>query len=134
MHGSIRATALAVTGLALLAGPAAGGSRPRADFAMDFSTKRPNAGTTIHLKILYKGPDPRAKPSPSFSIIPVKSSVGRVAITSQAMTMYSSPRVTKPKRASHWNLLSFARSPATIRTTPKPAPAVQPSFDARARP
>jgi hypothetical protein len=69
MHGSVRATALAVTGLALLAGPAAGGSRPRGDFAMDFSAKRPNAGTAIHLKILYKGPDPRAKPSPIRKIV-----------------------------------------------------------------
>ena len=59
----------ALLAAALLASPAAGGSRPRADFAMDFSAKRPNAATAIHLKILYKGPDPRAKPSPIRKIV-----------------------------------------------------------------
>jgi hypothetical protein len=54
---------------ALLAHPAAGGSRPRADFAMDFSAKRPDAATAIRLKILYRGRDPHAKPSPIRRIV-----------------------------------------------------------------
>jgi hypothetical protein len=69
MQGSVRAATLAMAGLALLAQPAAGGSRPRADFAMDFSAKRPNAATAIHLKILYKGRDPHEKPSPIRRIV-----------------------------------------------------------------
>jgi hypothetical protein len=36
---------------------------------MDFSAKRPNASTAIHLKILYKGPDPHGKPSPIRKIV-----------------------------------------------------------------
>jgi hypothetical protein len=60
---------LAAAALALIAQPAAAGSRPRADFAMDFSAKRPNAATAIHLKILYKGRDPQGKPSPIEKIV-----------------------------------------------------------------
>jgi hypothetical protein len=36
---------------------------------MDFSAKRPNAATAIHLRILYKGPDPKGKPSPIRKIV-----------------------------------------------------------------
>jgi hypothetical protein len=60
---------VAAAALAFAAPPALGGSRPRADFAMDFSAKRPNHATAIHLKILYKGRDPQGKPSPIKKIV-----------------------------------------------------------------
>lgn len=69
MQRTLKATAMAATGLALLASAAAAGSRPRADFSMDFSKQRAGAATAIHLRILYKGPDPKGKPSPIKRIV-----------------------------------------------------------------
>ena len=66
---TIRAALAAAGALALLAQPAAGGSRPRADFSMGFTAKRPGAATGIHLHILYKGRDPKGKPSPIRKIV-----------------------------------------------------------------
>ena len=69
MQIALKAGAIAVAGLALAAGPAAAGSRARADFSMDFATGRPNAPAAIHVRILYKGRDPRGKPSPIRRIV-----------------------------------------------------------------
>ena len=69
MNRNLKAALVAAAALALAAPPALGGSRPRADFSMDLSAKRPNHATAIHLTILYKGKDPKGKPSPIKRIV-----------------------------------------------------------------
>ena len=62
------ALALAVVSLAAAA-PALGGHTRRGNFGMDFSARKPSVRTAIHLTILYKARDPKAKPSPIRKIV-----------------------------------------------------------------
>lgn len=54
---------------AALPAAASAGSKPRADFALDFSARKPGVPTGIHLQILYKGSSSDAKPSPIRKIV-----------------------------------------------------------------